>query len=140
MRDTIDNHVVYRNNNTIKVYKVGYYQDKGQLISSFNYQEMSNKDAMAQCCRYYSQERLEKITKDSVVHHLKDEAIGRVFLYLVLSKTMNIEYFELSGHGINSLTSEDVLNLYKAISTSQLFSLWSVSVPYVVFGVAFFIN
>lgn len=137
VRDTLDNHVIYRHENVITVYKVGCFQSKKQIKSSFGFQESSNKSAMIQCSSNYNRERMEQLVRTSFISFSNDDAIGRVFLDLVLSKTLNIEYFELSGRQIQALSSDNVLRIYNAINKSLIFSLWSEPVPYVVFGIAF---
>lgn len=83
---------------------------------------------------------MQDLTKKAISSYTKEKAVGKVSLSLVLSRSLNIEYFRLFGSSINKLSNEDVLNIYDALSQPGVFSLWTAEVPYVWFDIIFFLD
>ncbi len=137
--DTPDNLVVDRNDsgNGIFIHKAGRFICKKQIISSYDFREEDNETAIRQCCAGCSKEKIEQLVSDSCAALPDEKAVGYVSLYLILSKTLNIEYFELRGHNLKNLSDEDALNIYRAIGRSDLFNTWDCKVPYVSLAVYF---
>lgn len=137
VRDTIDNYVIYHHNKGIRVYKIGVFLNKEQITATFDYSEISNKSAMVECGINFTPQKMEALIKDSVVPFLEKKAAGKYFVSLILSKSLNIEYFELLRC---DLSSADAYIIYKAFYASDFFSIWNEPVPYVIFGIPFFIK
>lgn len=134
--DTISNHVVMRYGSYATVSKIGIVTNKELFTESFDYNESGNKNAIVQCSIKYSKEKMSEIIEGALIEKGdKCRKVGRLAVSIILSRTLNVEYFEIRGQGLDALTSKEILNIYQAINFSQLFVQWKEPVPYVIFGV-----
>lgn len=137
-RDTIENMVISYYDEYVSVTRLNGGLEQSDFKETFQYDVDRNKNAMVELVDYRLDLEPSKKAIMSVVRGVIDEAkllgVKCLTCPLVLSRSLNLEYFEIRGE-LPMWTSEDYFKVYNILNDVRItgFKLWREPVPYVFF-------
>lgn len=135
-RDTIENMVVSYYDGYVSVTRLNGGLARNDFKETFHYDADSNKNAMLETMEYKLYPDCSKIVAEirKTLGNAKLQCVKRLTCPLVLSRSLNIDYFEIRGE-LPMWTSEDYCKVYNILNNVRLtgFTLWKEPVPYVFF-------
>lgn len=136
-KDTIDNMVISYYDEYVSVTRLNGGQTRNDFKETFQYDVDSNKNGILETVDYKLYPDCSKIAVviRKTLGNDKLQGVKRLTCPLVLSRSLNIEYFEVWGQ-LPLWTSEDYCKVYNILNDVRItgFTLWKEPVPYVFFS------